>query len=373
MGAVATQGFGYQQWWAALTVAELLESPDDFAIGLEVKEDIALLDSATAPTRVEFCQVKTNEQAVAWTFSELHKKGKKLKGGGYQLSVLAKLYHRRRQFKDFETKLIFVSNTSFKIPNDSGGNENSHDVNLNELPTSGKDMVIGALAAQLSLSIDDIQLSDVRLHRSNLPLGEQALFVSGKLSQLAFKGLLSCEVTQPLVAATMLASEIQSKASNTSYATCFEDLKNKRFFSRADAISILTSLSGANETITSVFDDAVNRLNIECYDYTKIKGIRTQRVRICADAVDRTNSLFRKQAEAILICETELKTTPTLINKQLGCFLDAVVSKVMTACPEEFENIDTDYLHALTLMIIYHGIDLNIFATQTGSKSEAKQ
>jgi len=57
-GVNASLGFTFQQWWAALSIAELLGSGNDFAVGVEVKEDIAILDSAQSPTKVEFCQVK---------------------------------------------------------------------------------------------------------------------------------------------------------------------------------------------------------------------------------------------------------------------------------------------------------------------------
>ena len=63
-GVNASLGFTFQQWWAALSIAELLGSGDDFAVGVEVKEDIAILDSAQSPTKVEFCQVK-NMSAMA--------------------------------------------------------------------------------------------------------------------------------------------------------------------------------------------------------------------------------------------------------------------------------------------------------------------
>ena len=35
-GSSATLGFSFQQWWAALVVAELLGTDGDFAVGIEV-------------------------------------------------------------------------------------------------------------------------------------------------------------------------------------------------------------------------------------------------------------------------------------------------------------------------------------------------
>ena len=53
-GANASLGFTFQQWWAALSIAELLGGEDDFAVGVEVKEDVAIIDSAQTHTTVEF-------------------------------------------------------------------------------------------------------------------------------------------------------------------------------------------------------------------------------------------------------------------------------------------------------------------------------
>jgi len=48
-GQVAAQGFQYQEWYDVLLVTELLEEANDFALGLEIKDDIAVLGSSTNP------------------------------------------------------------------------------------------------------------------------------------------------------------------------------------------------------------------------------------------------------------------------------------------------------------------------------------
>lgn len=157
-GQIATQGFGYQEWYAVLLVTELLEKSDDFAVGLEVKEDVSVIDSATAPNKVEFCQVKTNEQAAAWVFAELHRKGRKLKDGTHPPSILGKLFNRRHQFAGHKTTLRFVSNSSFKVPH-GGDTVNTHDYHLDNLSEESKKTLRQALSEQLSVASTDIELS----------------------------------------------------------------------------------------------------------------------------------------------------------------------------------------------------------------------
>ena len=119
-GVNASLGFTFQQWWAALSIVELLGSGDDFAVGLEVKEDIAILDSAQSPTRVEFCQVKKHERDGVWVLKDLHRKGSKRKDGTYENSILAKLYARRQEFGVSRANLRFVSNIGVKLPDEAG-------------------------------------------------------------------------------------------------------------------------------------------------------------------------------------------------------------------------------------------------------------
>lgn len=129
-GSSATLGFSFQQWWATLAIVERLASTEAFAIGLEVKEDVAILDSSEAPTRVEFCQIKKNERAAGWAVKGLHKRGSKRAHGTHEPSALAKLYRRRIEFKGHPTYLRFVSNAGFKTTNEDHGQSQSWSTKL---------------------------------------------------------------------------------------------------------------------------------------------------------------------------------------------------------------------------------------------------
>lgn len=65
-GVNASLGYTFQQRWATLSIAEFFGRGDDFDIGIEIKEDIAILDSAQSPTNVDFCQAKKHERDGAW-------------------------------------------------------------------------------------------------------------------------------------------------------------------------------------------------------------------------------------------------------------------------------------------------------------------
>lgn len=302
---------------------------------------------------------------------ELHKKGAKLKAGGYQLSTLAKLYKRRHEFTGYPTKLRFVSNVSVKVPAEDGSNVNSHDTDLGDLTPTQQTVVKESLASQLEIGLHEINLSELRLHRTDLPLGQQELFVGGKLSQLAEAGLLPFAVPQPTVAARMLASELQSKAANTNYARSFDELK-KRLLTRENALSTLAKLSHAKSTLSTVFDEAIERLNHEQHDFMSIRRIKAERVRVCADAMDRTNLLFRNLARALLdACASTIDAAEP--GTRLGELMNTLVINAKKMAPSEFDGQSLDYVNALTLLVINDGIDIHVFTSAVGPEPEAAQ
>ncbi|WP_426336768.1 dsDNA nuclease domain-containing protein [Pseudoduganella sp. R-31] len=371
-GQIASQGFTFQEWYAVLLITELLEEPADFALGIEVKEDISVLDSPSTPTKVEFCQVKTNEQAVAWTLSELHKRGKKLKDGTFQPSILGKLYKRRREFDGYPTKLRFVSNSSFKIKDGESEVLNSHDYQLASLSDAGKKIVAKALANQLALTEGDINLQDVRLHRSDLSLGQQHLFISGKLSDLAHRQLIPFQVPQPVVAALMLASDVRSKGSNTSFAATFEELRSKRLIARSDAITTLSLLSNPSKSIAEIFDEGIELLRRDPeHDYGEVEELQDERAAVLLALTDRTDALTRNQLITLLDCYKVVKASNSPDKKKLRSYIERVANDAVTSNPEAFPLISKSLLRALTLMVIRNGIDINLFTTAANSQSEA--
>ena len=372
-GQVAAQGFTYQEWYAVLLIAELLEKQDDFAVGIEVKEDIAVLDSAITPTSVEFCQVKTNEQVTAWTFDELHKaSSKRLKDGTLPLSILGKLYKRRHQFSGAPTKLRFVTNTSIKLK-ESTRSVNLHDYRLESLAETAKKAVSTALAKQLELDAGTITLDKIRLHRSDLPLGQQHLFISGKLSDLAHRRKFEFKVSQPAIAATMLASEMRKRGSNTGFASTFEELKAKRLMTREDALQTLILVSEPPPGIDDIFKDVLSRLDAEGYDFAMVDDIRMQKVALLSAMSDRTNALFKRQVTTLVDCYKLLKVERGPDTKKLGSFMEYLTAEALKKNKQDFVAAEMPFIHALSLMVIRNGIDVNLFTVAANSQPKAEE
>lgn len=367
-GATAIQGFGFQQWWAASHVAEALGQSDDFAVAMEFKEDVAILNSSTTPTAIEFCQTKKSERTGGWTLPELHKKGATPRTGEPTPSTLAKLYKRRHEFIGHPTKLRFISNVPVKVPNESDGVSSSDETTLDSLPDKQKDAVRKALASQLGIDESKIDLTDIRLHRTNLPLGNQELYVGGQLSQLCETGAISFQITQPVAAARMLASELQSKASSTSYSKSYDELK-RRIYTKKNALDMLAALSNAKPNLSTLIDTALSRLDTEAHNFSEVQQIRTEKVRVCADAVDRTNLLFKGLAAVLLEAKSQLNNS----SSKLGELMESLVRLGKAINLTEFTGKSPGYINAVSLLVIYDGIDLNLFTAPAGEKSKEEQ
>jgi hypothetical protein len=363
-GANAGLGFTFQQWWAALSIAELLGGEDDFAVGIEVKEDIAILDSAQTPTKVAFCQVKKHEREGVWVLKDLHRKGSKRKDGTYEHSILAKLYARRKEFGSSRASLRFVSNLGVKLPDESGGNAHATNADLSSLTPEQQQLVKQAIATQLGFPEEEVDLADVMVHKTNLPLGEPEIFVSGKLEQLSSTGRLPFQLSHTSVAARVLASEVQSRASSTTYARNFEELK-LRIISKAQALNILANVAQSKAPVSEVLDDATAELDREGHPFIERKDIKAQRVRVCADASDRTNMIFRGVANALQQARIPIEAAIGA-KATLGELMNEVVEEARASSPADFSGLPLAYIRAVALLVLHDAINFNVFTAPAG-------
>ena len=370
-GANAGLGFSFQQWWAALSIAELLGGDDDFAVGVEIKEDVAILDSAQTPTRVEFCQVKKYEREGVWVLKDLHKKGSKRKDGTHEHSILAKLYARRKEFGSSRASLRFVSNIGVKLPDEADGTSNATHTDLSSLTTEQQKLVKLAVSTQLGLPEKEIDLAGVLVHKTNLPLGEPEIFVSGKLEQLSSTGRLPFRLSHTSVAARVLASEVQSRASSTTYARSFEELK-LRIISKAQALDILANVAQSKAPLSELLDAATAELDREGHPFLERKDIKAQRVRVCADASDRTNMIFSSVANALqqarLLVEAGIGAKATL-----GELMNEVVEEARASSPADCSGLPLGYIRAIALLVLSDAIDLNVLTAPAGPEPKEEK
>ena len=371
-GANASLGFTFQQWWAALSIAELLGGDGAFAVAsLEVKETAPPLTLRQAPTKVEFCQVKKHEREGVWVLKDLHKKGSKRKDGTHEHSILAKLYARRTEFGSSRASLRFVSNIGVKLPDEADGSSHATNTDLSSLTAEQQKLVKLAIGTQLGVSEEDIDLAGVLVHKTNLPLGEPEFFVSGKLEQLSATGRLPFRLSHTSVAARVLASEVQSRASSTTYARSFEDLK-LRIISKAQALAILSNVAQSRAPLSELLDEAIAELDREGHPFIERKDLKAQRVRVCADASDRTNMIFSGVAIALQLARIPVEAAIGA-RATLGELMNEVVEEARASSPAGFSGLPLAYIRAVALLVLSDAIDLNVLTAPAHPKPKEEE
>lgn len=371
-GAHASKGFAFQHWWGALTVVEaLLAGHSDFAIGMEVKEDVVVLDNPTSPTTVEFCQVKKNEKSGGWLLSELHRRGRAKSDGTRDLSILAKLYKRRQEFTSHPTTLRFVSNVAVKVKVD--GDESiaasASDLSLKDLSEKERAALVKGLASELNASEDDINLGGFNLHRTDLPLGQQHVFVAGKLSELIESGRLPYKLPNLGVAARMLASELQTRANSTDYAKTLADLQ-KRLMTKDDAIAVMAQIAQARRSQPKdALEEAIGRLHSEGHSFMQVKAIERERVAVLTQAVTRTNQAFRLAAQALINAFAEMTDFPDTLG---GC-MNQTVAMARKTNSGALSGLTEGFLNAVCLLVLNDGIEIDVLHIKAGAQPEAAQ
>jgi|GEM_PF-6348418 len=125
-GSVGSNRLTYQLSWALCRLLELHKSGKDYVMIFDYHDDIAVVDSAISPTKIDLYQVKTKDVGT-WSLSELirRKKSKKRK----TFSILGKMYSSKIYFSSHTNSISLISNTKFSIKLTS----NADSVNLPEI------------------------------------------------------------------------------------------------------------------------------------------------------------------------------------------------------------------------------------------------
>lgn len=371
-GLQTTLGITYQQWWAAFKAAELYASGQNFAIGMEIKEDVAVLDSPDAPAKVEFYQIKKHEREGVWTWSELLQPTPR-KSGLPEPSTLAKLYSRRHSFSGHPTKLTFVSNLGFKVPLEAtpkGKLQHSNACGLHEFVPAKAAEVVQKLSAQLSIPEANVVLTDFHLERTNLPLGGQDTYVTGLLSTLSDTGKLPFKISKPHISARMLASEFQQRSSTTDFANTFQKLK-ARCLSRADITRVLSEVEAAGPSVQEALEVGLKRLDGENFHYGRHQQIEQEKVRLCADIADRTNMQVKSLCAVFLDLRNELASALEEVAT-LGGMIEMLVQAARTAHADKLAGLTSGYLYGLALLVMKNAINIDVFLAAPSAEPEAK-
>jgi len=193
-GAHNQKGIEFQKNWAIVKMFALKEQAAiDFLFLFEAVQDVAILNSSTAPTRIEVFQVKKKDR-MEWTWASLtnlhvpddpskkaKSKVKKTKPlDGITDSPLGKLFASLASFKTLENSGSFISNAGCNLILASGGNvATSLPVALSELPSHFTDLLQAALDSVHKAGSAKPDLSKILLEKVDVPVDDAQTYTIG--------------------------------------------------------------------------------------------------------------------------------------------------------------------------------------------------
>lgn len=250
-GGHGQKGVDFQRAWA---IARMFEFEDngatDFLFLFEAIQDVAVLDSPTKPTTIQIYQVKKKDRNE-WEWSkltELHdptKRSKPKAPSAIGASPIGKLYSSVIAFKNLKSAGGFVSNVGANLPLSNGGNAaTSVSCNLSQL--SGNHLALlekGLKTLHYSgQSVPNpalLSIEKVRLHPD-----DPATHLNGlAVSFLSKRSARHAGQAKALIDA--LLAEIGPLGAKTDSCSSFEELRQRRGYSRSEFIAAL----GALETV----------------------------------------------------------------------------------------------------------------------------
>jgi Cap4 dsDNA endonuclease len=188
-GAHNQKGVEFQRNWALVRMFELEGAEQtDFLLLFEAVQDVAVLDSAHAPTKIDIYQVKKKDRNE-WTWASLTnlhtpKLGKPTKNPKPLINVatspMGKLYAALRAFKNLPSTARFVSNAGCDLTMADGTNAaTSLPVSMADLSPHLLALLTESLATFHAESTPVPDLSKVYVERVDIPVNDCSTFTVG--------------------------------------------------------------------------------------------------------------------------------------------------------------------------------------------------
>ena len=178
-GARTASRFEFQANFSILKILDLHETGADYRAIFDHFDDLTILDSSSNPTQIEFYQIK-GRSSGSWTIKQLAKQDKDKKP---PRSIIGKMYKSASDFADKTKSITFVSNEPFKFTLSSGTNsdENNVKIKASDLDNTEIQIIEAALDADFPSPRSPNCAGILLFERTNLPLQDQAIFVTGRL------------------------------------------------------------------------------------------------------------------------------------------------------------------------------------------------
>lgn len=303
-GGHGAKGVDFSRIWAVFRMMELEKANEpDFLILFESVQDVAELDSVTAPTRAKVYQVKKKDSGT-WTWSvltgtvepkaapDLSKKNVSVKAAPSKSpkppdlkkvseSVLGKLHLSLNAFTALPVQGVFISNQGCDFPLEAGGSTaTTMSCSLADLAADRVKLLTDSFG---SLSpggpppdLTRVKMQKVAIHPDNLnaPAIEAALDLLNERSPE--------HAGQAKAFVESLVMKVSPLTRRTDTCLSFAELVKERGFSRGSFTAALAAL----ETVPdrhALFNDWMTQLQLEGVDIITITSVRVAATRAQQD------------------------------------------------------------------------------------------
>lgn len=336
-GSISSNRFDFQKDWAICKLLELHEQRTDYALILDLHDDVVVLDSSKTPLKADFYQVKTKEDKK-WKLNELIRRHKGI--SGHLSSKLGKLYQHKIKFKDHTQSLNFVSNASYDVEL-SDENKSAKRDRISASDLKDKDKLIDFLSIELEVDKKDIDENIIFLEFTDLSIHSHSDATKGKISEFIEKRTKHQGYQLGLIYRTLF-DEIRTKTNKERYCESFEDLIKFKSVSQKSFDEIL-------DIVLSSFDKDVwpyvhQDLLFEKYSLSERQSIRDSWLKYTIDRMDKTNLVLTEIIKEISIIIKGIK--PETCRE----LIENVIENINKSKIDKQKIFQDDYLKAIILM-----------------------
>ncbi len=336
-GSKSSNRFEYQKNWALAKIFELHAEGVDYAVLFDYHDDVLLLDSASAPQKAQFYQIKT-KQTGEWLIGELVSKGND------RLSKIAKLYSSRISFGTNAQQLCFMSNARYRLR--LVGKENIDDasnynlIRFTDLHEDCRKKIHKAIKLQLNTSVSDDDLAAITLAVSDSSITGHMTHTIGCIS-LFFSSKYPEHSIDSVSVYRVLKTEVDKRNSYEWSHVGFSDVLRQKSLSRSQVdgmISEMLSVKRKSVDWPSIETNLLNS-NVEMQTIRSIKR-------------EFTNYEVRRMNQSDIITQRLRQRTRECLDRAKGIanynsLVNVLYGEIMKY--KEFSTIDEFFCKACIL------------------------
>lgn len=344
-GARSSNRFDYQKNWAIVKLIELHTTSRDYLLAFEFHEDIAVFNSSTDPTIVDFYQVKTTDNPH-WKLTDFAKT-KKGKHDTILPSILGKLNEQLENFGDAVGGLYLITNSKVQ-----GNLKNKTDCltvatfNLKDVCDEDLKKLNAKLSMELAgkdltklteMMVFNLQQLDIK-HHSEITRDKLRAFIEVTLPNVKYQ-------IGPIYKA--IFDEIKTKNNVETTTLSFDELKATKSVSRADFNKYLAAL----ENNDSMKDSAVaieQRLNQELADYRFVASFKLQAKNYEIARMNYNDKQFQQIEHKIFAQVDNFSSATGRMNADMESIYTSLPSEIVTNL-----SYTGDYIKTIILFRLY--------------------